>query len=54
MKLYEDDEERETYEREIANKYSEIEGIFSENNHLFTRTNYVKVPIVPPIDNPFS
>lgn len=44
MKLYEDEEEREIYEREIANKYSEIEAIFSENIHLFNRNNNVKQP----------
>jgi hypothetical protein len=54
MKNYDDEEEREMYEKEVANKYSDIEGIFSENSHLFSRTNYVKAPITPVLDNHFS
>jgi hypothetical protein len=54
MKHYEDEEEREMFEKEVANKYGEIEAIFSENSHLFNRTNYLKLPIVPVLDNHFS
>ena len=54
MKNYDDEEEREMYEKEVANKYNDIEGIFSENSHLFSRTNYVKAPITPVLDNHFS
>ncbi len=54
MKNYEDEEEKELFEKEVANKYSDIEAIFAENNHLFSRTNYVKLPIVPVLDNHFS
>jgi hypothetical protein len=53
MKNYEDEEEREMYEKEVASKFSDIEAIFSENSQLFTRTNYVK-PIIPVLDNHFS
>jgi hypothetical protein len=38
MKLYEDEEEKEAYEKEVAGKYSEIEAIFSENLHLFSNS----------------
>ena len=37
MKNYENEDDREICERELANKFCEIETIFSENIHLFNQ-----------------
>jgi hypothetical protein len=54
MKMYENDDEKETYERELANKFNEIEMIFSENIHLFNQNNRFKLQSVPVNENHFS
>lgn len=54
MKNYEDEEEREIYEKEVASKFSEIESIFSDNIHLFNRNNQTQAPAIPIQDNHFS
>jgi hypothetical protein len=39
MRNYENEEDKEISERELANKFIEIEAIFSENIHLFNQNN---------------
>jgi hypothetical protein len=39
MKNYENEEDKEMSERELGNKFNEIELIFSENIHLFNQNN---------------
>ena len=39
MKNYENETDKEMSERELGNKFNEIELIFSENIHLFNQNN---------------
>jgi len=54
MRNYENEEDKEISERELANKFNEIEAIFSENIHLFNQNNRFRLHKVPVNENHFS
>ena len=54
MKNYENETDKEMSERELGNKFNEIELIFSENIHLFNQNNRFRLQQVPVNENHFS